>query len=1127
MDALNCHPSVAAKKRQLLTELLQRSGFDAAGDSIPRRPASARIPLSFGQQRLWFLDRLAPGTPFYNTPAVVPLDFPVDPPVLERSLAEILRRHEVLRTTFREVDGAPEQVIAPWCDLPLTRHDLTGLSAEARDVEARRLATEETSRPFDLSTGPLVRAALLTLDYARHVLVVTAHHIVLDGWSLRLFFKELSALYPAFAAGRASPLPEPPLQYGDFAVWQRARLQGDVLQRHVDYWERQLERLPMLDIPTDRPRPAVASFRGDSLVFRLSDPLVGRLKALARAEGVTLFMLLLAAFATLLHRYSRQDDIVVGTPVAGRTRSQLEGLIGFFVNTLVLRIDTAGGPSFRELLRRVKATTLGAFAHQDLPFEMLVERLHPQRDLSRNPIFQVSFQLFAEASSPGSEASAPPPDIQRSTAIFDLSFNLWEDGAGLAGQIEYSSDLFDRGTIDRMRGHFEVLLDAVADDVTLGTNELPLLTEAERRQLLVDWNATRRPYARDACVHALFDEQAERTPDAIAVASADEQVTYASLRDRANRIAHVLIDRGVAPDVPVGLCVRRSVGMVAALLGILKAGGAYVPLDPSYPRVRLQFMLADCAAPIVVTEKPLLGHLGIDPAHALCLDRDRTLLAEAPRSDPPPRATAAHLAYVIYTSGSTGQPKGILVPHRGLVNYLQWCRRTYDIASGCGAPVHSSLGFDLTITALFGPLLVGRTVHLLPHHDGAEGLASMLLRQEGFSLVKITPAHLAALSAQLLPGEARGRTRRFVIGGEQLRAEHIAWWRSNAPDTVLVNEYGPSETVVGCCTYEVPFEGPLPPYIPIGRPIDNTELFVLDDRREPVPIGVPGELCIGGDGLARGYLGRPDLTRASFVPHPFSAEPGARLYRTGDLARYRPDGTLEFLGRIDDQVKLRGFRIEPAEIEHAIARHAGVTGAVVVVREDTAGDPRLVAYLVADAAPDPGQLRADLERTLPAYMVPSTFVVLDALPLTSNGKIDRRALPAPGDARTAAAPAVAPRTATERRMAAIWSDVLGIECVGVHDGFFSDLGGHSLLAIRMASRVRAELEYELALREIFEQPTIAGLAALIDARRAAPTVEELRPALRRRVEAGASDVDGMSDEDVQRMLAELLTRESA
>jgi len=1035
-------------------------------------------PPSFAQQRLWLLDRLMPTRTAYNIEHALRLSGELDGEALRGALNELVRRHEVLRTRFGEQDGQPVQVIAPELTVALAIEDLQECAPAAREAEAQRRARAEAEAPFDLARGPLIRARLFRLAPSEHWLLIVLHHIVTDGWSSGVLTRELTALYGALHRREASPLPPLPVQYADYALWQREWLQGPVLEQQVAYWRQALAGLPTLDLPSDRPRPVVASFRGGQIQFTVPGPLTRSLKDLSRSEGATLFMSLLAAFQVLLHRYSGQDDIAVGVPTAGRTRPQLEGLIGFFVNTLVLRGDLAGNPGFTQFLQRTRDRALDAYSHQDLPFEKLVEELAPKRDLSRNPLFQAS---LAFQNTPRGHWQLPGLDVRRIEGIhtgaakFDLAMSLTEREGELAGSVEYASDLFDAGTIERLAGHFVTLLEGIVAAPQCPIDKLPLLGTEERHRLLEAWNDTAADYPRDRCIHELFAQQAARSPDAVAVVCDDQRMTYGELDARANRLARHLETLGVGPDVLVGICIGRSPEMVVGLLGILKAGGAYVPLDPGYPQERLAFMLEDTQTPLLLTQEPLLGRLPPRGIRTLCLDRDWPTVATQPATCPPGRARATDLAYVIYTSGSTGTPKGVCITHRGLANYLTWAANAYSVSAGTGAPVHSSMAFDLTVTSLFAPLLTGRTVEVLAEGPGVEALAAALRARQGYSLVKLTPAHLELLAAQIPAASASGRTRAFVIGGEQLRAETLSFWRKHAPDTLLVNEYGPTETVVGCCTYVVNDGTPASGAVPIGQPIANTRLYVLDAAMEPVPLGVAGELYIAGDGVARGYWRRPELTAERFVADPFDVGATDRLYRTGDLVRRRSDGDLEFLGRRDDQVKVRGYRIELGEIQAVLLRCEHLRDAAVVLREDMPGDKRLVAYVVARDAPiAAADLRAWLARQLPDYMLPAALVAMPTLPLTANGKVDQKRLPVP-EYDSPRTQFEAPCTPLEIAIAGILAEVLHRPRVGRDEDFF-DLGGHSLLAARAIGMINDALAVDLTLRQLFETPTVCGLA---------------------------------------------------
>ncbi|MDC0706903.1 amino acid adenylation domain-containing protein [Stigmatella sp. ncwal1] len=1074
------------EKRQLLLRRLaeqQKKASAPASAEWPVRDASQPAPLSFAQQRLWFLEQLQPGNALYNLLMVIRMDGRLDAAVLEKSFNAIIARHEALRTVFVEREGQPSQVISPPLALQVPVEELGAVPGPEREKEIRRLANEEASRPFDLTRGPLLRMRLLKLEEQAHVLILTVHHIVFDGWSQAVLLRELEAFYGAFLAGKEPSLPPLPVQYADYAVWQRQWLRGAALESQLGYWKEKLRGPPpMVELPVDRPRPALRTTRGARLFVELPRPLSEALAALSRQEGATLFMTLIAALKTLLFRYTQQTDITTGYVTAGRERREVEGLIGFFVNTLALRVDLSGAPSFRTLLARTRVASMEAFAHQELPFEQLVDALQLERDLSRSPLFQVMLvhQPLSKAGLGLPGLSLGSMDIQPETAKFDLTLLLHDTERGtVAGSWEYNTDLFDAGTIARLAKHYEQLLQAIVAHPDQRITELGMMGEEERRELVEGWNQTGAEYERQKCVHELFEEQAKRTPEALAVRDGREQVTYGELNRRANQLAQMLVKKGVGPEQVVGLCTERTVGTVVGLLGILKAGGAYVPLDPAYPVERLRYMLEDTGAKVVVTQSWLVERLGELKAEVVSLDRQAEEIEREAEQCPASGVTSRNLAYVIYTSGSTGKPKGAMLEHQGVCNYLSWSGREYRVEEGKGAPVHSSISFDLTVTSLVLPLVKGKPVEMVGEEEGVEGLGEALRKGGDYSLVKLTPTHLRVLSQQLKEEEAKGRTRAFIIGGEGLTAESLRYWRKNAPGTRLINEYGPTETVVGCSTYEVEEGDGEEGAVPIGHPIANTQLYVLDGGMEVVPKGVVGELYIGGEGVGRGYLGRPELTAERFVPDPYSQRGGGRLYRTGDLVKRRADGKLEYLGRMDTQVKVRGYRIELGEIETVLSKHPAVHETVVVVREDVPGGARLVAYVTTH--PGQGVLEGDLRTLLlgklPEYMVPAAFVLLEKLPLTPNGKVDRRALPAP--VAPEAESFATPRSPSEELVAGIWAQLLGIPKVGRHDNLFA-LGGNSLLAMQVASRLRNAFRAELPLRWLFEAPTVSALAQRVD-----------------------------------------------
>ncbi len=1069
----------------------------------PVLPAPRDRPLvcSFSQQRLWVLDKLLPGSPAYNIPVAVRFAGPVDLGFLARALDGLVRRHESLRTTFAPgADGQPVQVVAPPGPLPMPPIvDLRGLGAELREPEALDALVGESVMPFDLDRGPLLRLYLFRLADEDLLLHFTLHHIVSDGASISLFIRELITLYAAVARGAAPALPELPVQYADFAAWQRGWLQGEVLERQLAYWRERLAGAPAaISLPADRPRPAVQTSNGARHYLHLPAGLVRRLETLGRRERSTLFMTLQAAFNVLLGRWSAQEDVLVGWPIAGRNRGELEGMIGFLANILVLRTDLAGEPSFRELLARVREAALGAYGHQDLPFEQLVEELRPERHLSHNPLFQVFFVLHhatgGGASLPGIAVSVP--GIDNRTSRGDLLVSLSETRDGLAGFFEYNTDLFDAATMERMARHFAALLEGAADAPEAAAGALPMLAGDELRQIVEGWNDTAAAFPADLGVHQLFEARAAADPGAVALLfdgggegrEEPEAWTYGELNAEANRLARHLRGRGVGPESLVGLCVERTPAMVVALLAILKAGGAYVPLDPTYPAERLAYVLADSGAKVLITH-PDLRYIFPEDGPEDGPDGGREVIELDPVSgapaewsgespeDLPPLAGPENLAYVIYTSGSTGRPKGVEVRHRGVVNFLATMARRPGLAAADILLAVTTISFDIAGLELYLPLAAGARVVLASRDTAADGaLLAAAIGRHGITAMQATPATWRLLLAAGWPGSPG---LKVLCGGEALPRELAVQLLDRVGE--LWNVYGPTETTIWSTVDRV-LPGELQEgAAPIGRPIANTSTLILDRGLRPVPAGPAGELYIGGAGVARGYHGRPELTAERFIPDPWGSEPGARLYRTGDVARYLPSGRIAYLGRADHQVKVRGFRIEPGEIEAALARHPAVRQAVVLAREDTPGDPRLVAYFVLaeGQAASVGNLRAALREELPDYMIPSLFVPLAALPLTPNGKVDRKALPATNGPRLETGREhVPPEGPVQERLAAIWSEVLRLERVGATDNFF-ELGGHSLMAMQVLARVQEAFGIELPLRTMFDNPTVAALAEAI------------------------------------------------
>ncbi|WPB73702.1 amino acid adenylation domain-containing protein [Archangium violaceum] len=1057
----------------------------ARGRQLPVLAPVAReggLPLSFAQQRLWFIEQLEPGGFTYNVPYALRLKGRLDRAVLERSLGEVVRRHEALRTTFVEVNGQPVQCIAPERVLPLPVEDVEGLAAG----EVQRRVEQEARRPFDLETGPLVRATLLRVAADEHVLVLVMHHIACDIWSLDLLLREVETLYQPFSEGREPHLPAPPVQYVDYAAWQREWLKGEVLETQLGWWKHQLAGAPpVLELPTDRPRPSVQTFRGTHLVKPLPPALAGAMKELSHKEGVTPFMAFLAAYQALLARYSGQSDIVMGTPISGRNRREVEGLIGFFLNTLPLRVDGSGAESFRELLGRVREACLGAYAHQDLPFEQLVDALHPVRDLSRSPLFQVMFVYQTELKSmslPG--VSVDEFAFQAGMAKFDLTLFVRETPDGLLSLWEYNTDLYDEGTVARMAAHYVRLLEGAVAQPEGKLSALPLMEEAERRRVVVEFNDTKALYAPARGVHELFEEWADKTPQAVAVSFGEERLTYAELNREANRLAHHLRGLGVGPDVPVGLCVRRSLEMAVGVLGILKAGGAYVPLDPAYPAERLALMLESSRAPVVLTQQGLKDALPSGAARRLYLDTDEAQWAGSSEVNPQSLMGPQALAYVIYTSGSTGVPKGVAMHHGPLLNLLHW-QVERAVAPKGKTLQFSALSFDVSFQEMFSTWAAGGELVLIPEELRLEARALLETMDsrgvERLFLPFVALQNLAEVAER--EGVVPRQLKEIITAGEQLRiTPALRGLFARLPGCVLENQYGPTETHVATA-YRLEGSPEQWPELPgIGKPIANASVHLLDDNGEPVPVGVVGELYVGGAGVARGYLHREELTREKFIEDRFAAAPGGRLYRTGDCARYLTDGSIEFLGRRDSQVKVRGFRIELAEVEAVLARHPAVRDCVVDARDAASEQKLLVAYVVGkpgQQTPGSGELKRYLKETLPEYMVPSAFMPLESFPLTPSGKVNRRALPAPDFSRQESSSAyVAPRTALEVRIARVWEEVLGLHPIGVRDKFF-ELGGNSLLAIRLLSRIRTSLGKSPPVAALFQDATVEHLAGLL------------------------------------------------
>jgi amino acid adenylation domain-containing protein len=1068
--------------------------------------------LSFAQQRLWFLQKLEPGNPFYNIPCVLVLEGKVEERELERALVAVVQRHEALRTRFGEVEGRAFQQVEEQGRVKLEVEEWEG--RPWAEVEER--ARQEARKPFELSEGPLVRGVLLRVGEEKRVLVLTVHHIVADGWSLEVVLKELGQLYAAYERGEEAELAQLPVQYVDYAQWQRKWLKGRVQEEQLSYWRKQLSGVAgALELPTDKPRPAVRRYRGARHEVELPGEVVKGVREVARREGVTPFMVLVGALQVLLQRYTGQEDVVVGTPVANRGRVEVEGVVGFFANTLALRTRLEGEPSFREVLGRVRETALGAYGHQDVPFEKLVEELQPTRDLSRTPLFQVMLAVQDAAvwrlQLPGVQVR--PVEVDPGISKFDLTlFLLEEEGGGLRGFWEYDTDLFEAGTVRRLARHYERVLGEACARPEEKVWRLALLEPEERRQLVEGWNETRveRP---EGCIHRLFEEQAQSTPEAIALSYEQQHLTYGQLNGRANQVAHRLREMGVGPDVLVGVCLERSVEMVVGLLGVLKAGGAYLPLDPGYPAERLQFMLEDARTPVLLTQKHLAERLSFSGTQVLVLDAPG-VLEGWPESNPPLTVSGGNLAYVIYTSGSTGRPKGACVPHRGIWNRLLWMQEAYRLTAEDRILQKTPFGFDVSVWEFFWPLMYGaRLVMARPGgHQDAAYLIDCIIR-EGITTLHFVPSMLEVFLEQ--PGVERCHSiRRVICSGEALPAELQRRFFSRL-GAELHNLYGPTEASVDV-SYWACSRTDSRNLVPIGWPIHNIRLHVLDAHLQPVPMGVVGELYIGGVGLARGYWNRPELTAERFIPDPFGTEPGGRLYRTGDLARYLPDASIDFLGRADHQVKIRGFRIELGEVEVALRQHPEVREAVVVAREDSPGVKRLVAYVTGEkgAKPSVEALRTHLKQRLPEHMVPSVMLVLEALPLSPNGKVDRKSLPAPGLVTAEPSRDTAPLSPVEELLAGIWRQVLNLPRVGREDDFFV-LGGDSILSLRIVARANTA-GLAINVKQLFQNPTIAGLAAQVAVKPSGPSgVEGPQPL----------PMAGLNDKNVRAVLSRFRARD--
>ncbi|MCH8623098.1 amino acid adenylation domain-containing protein, partial [Undibacterium sp. TS12] len=1052
---------------------------DAILSTVEAGPRPDMIPLSFSQERLWFLHQLHEVNEVYHISGAVRLEGQLNTAALEASLEQVVKRHEALHTAFQSVNGKGVQIVVP----SQFKLGHAVLAPDANPgIETTRLMQEERSRPFDLEAGQLFRAVLLKVSDTDHLLILAMHHIASDGWSIDVLIREMSALYTGIVQHTPTLLPPLPVQYADFALWQRQWLQGPVINQQIDYWKAKLADAPILELPSDRIRPAVASFRGRTFNFNLPQHLSIQLNALARQEGATLFMVLMAAYQTLLSRWSGQTDVVVGTPIAGRRQRQLEGLIGFFVNTLVIRSDLSGNQTFLDLLANVRETALGAYAHQDLPFEKLVETLQPQRDLSRQPIAPVQFVLANTA-----ELTLDLPDLtlslseaEKTTSAFDLNLSIKETTDGLIGVFEYATDLFDNSTIERLAGSLRVLLEAIVDNPKCSIGTLSIIDSRERLRLLDQGSSYANDPTEFSSILAAMTEQALRTPDATALICGEESINYRDLESRANQLSHYLRSLGVGPDVPVGICMERSSDMLVAVLGILKAGGAYVPIDPSYPAQRIAYLLDDAMTPVLISHARLMDHLPSHWSHVVQIDSDWPQIASLPTTAPVLRIGREHLAYIIYTSGSTGRPKGVQVRHGGLA--ASNATRIDYYGTPESVILLPSISFDSSVAVIFWAWCTGASI-CIPEHGlerDLDHLAALIQRHQLRTWLSVPSLYEAVLDTH---AEKLSSLRLVISAGEALTLALQLKHFSQCPQAAFYNEYGPTEASVWTSVALLHAAEQSPQPVSIGAPIRSARVYVLDEQLQPVPVGVAGELYIAGQGLARGYLNDRSLSATRFVADPFRQD-GSRMYRSGDKVRWKVDGQLDFLGRADQQVKLRGFRIELGEIEAVLMDQPGISRAAVCARPDKSGQLHLFAYLVGDGSKNTDTLRAALALRLPEHMIPSSFVELDALPLTTNGKLDYKALSAPAQFTGSLEDAL-PRNPIEATLVGIWADILGRDRVGIHDNFF-DLGGHSLLGARLVSHIRATMQVELPLRAIFESATVAELAALIDGMQGTP-----------------------------------------
>ena len=1092
--------SLTNQKRDLLKLLLNKKGINLQTETILPRPNSEPAPLSFGQEQLWFLSQIQDNTT-YNLPLALQISGSLNISVLEQVITEIVRRHEILRTNFQQIEGKNLQVIRPEINISLQVINLDQITAKQQLKNVERLINQETDKIFNLSEDDLFQSTLYQLNQNSYILLLNMHHIISDGWSIGILLQELSTLYGAYLAGNKSPLPDLQIQYADYAIWQKEKFTSEIREKQLNYWKQQLADIPpLLELPTDKPRPPIQSFRGGIWEFSINSNLSQKIRTLTQQSDATLFMTMLAAFVILLYRCSGQDDILIGSPMAGRNRQEIQSLIGYFVNTVVLRTKLTGNPNFREILNQVRQVATDAHNYQDIPYNQVVEALNPQRNLSYNPVFQILFDLQHSLTDklqlPG--LTLQPFLGEHSISKFDLSLIIEDRGTELIGAWEYSSDLFTQETISRITENFQTLLNGIVNNPETPINQLPIISAFEQQQILEKWNNTQQDYPESFCIHELFTQQVIKTPDAIAVKFGNQQLTYTQLNQKANQLANYLQNCGVTSEVLVGLYLERSLDILIAILAILKAGGAYLPLDPKYPQTRLTDILNDSQVSIILTQEKLLtslssplprGETPLTPYQGkiILLDTDLTIISQQNIETPISAIKPDNLAYVIYTSGSTGKPKGVAVEHRSLVNFVQVAIQEYKITDNDKILQFASINFDAALEEIFsalasGATLVLRTVEML----NSFSIFLQKCRQWQITGLFLPTAYWQQLISELVATDKiLPETIRLIdIGGERLLPDKLKLWQNYLQEKlsswpslpILINTYGPTEATVVTTFCNVSQVEDEREQQSIGRVIPNAKTYILDAKLQPVPIGIPGELHIGGAGLARGYLHNPELTSAKFISHCFGDSPSVRLYKTGDLVRYLPDGYIEYLGRIDDQVKIRGFRIELGEIETVLTAHSQITAATVVVREDNPNIKQLVAYIVTN---EPSLNRSDLQnflkQKLPDYMIPTVFVFLDALPKTLNGKIDRKQLPIPSTVNESET-FIAPRTPTEAVLTNIWQEVLLLEKIGIEDNFF-ELGGDSILSIQIIARANQK-GVQITTKQLFQYQTIAQLATV-------------------------------------------------